>query len=286
MVDKALLNFILSVCPGLDLLGMAFEQEGFTVVRGGDPLFGQLGIEGFHPPPGIFAGVIGGPPCGRWAKTRNLAKGKERQPNLIPEFERVVAEARPRWFLMENVTGAPIPRVEGYNTQSLVIYAWELGSPQRRPRRFTFGSNPPVLLLWPHGERPPRGTLTLTAKKDAQPGQRKVIETMTATARRGGFDRPHELNALPEAERVEAMKRKVLPTMPATNTMLRLRSGDRMRLRGKTCFTLDDYREGFGLPPDWDAPVCLQVAKFKLLGNGVPLQVGRPLARAIKEAGG
>ena len=240
---------ILSVCPGLDLLGMAFEMEGFTVVRGGDPLFGQLGIECFHPPVGVFEGVIGGPPCGPWAKTRNLAKGKEKQPNLIPEFERVVAEAQPRWFLMENVTGAPIPKVKGYQTQSLVIYAWELGSPQRRPRRFTFGSNPPVLLLWPHGEKPPRGVLTLTAKKDLQPGQRKV-----------------------------------LPTMPATNTTLRMRCGERVRIRGKTCFTLDDYLEGFGLPPDWDAEVCLKVAKFKLLGNSVPLQVGRPLARAIKGA--
>lgn len=239
-------SLVLSVCPGLDLLGRAFELEGCCVVRGGDPLFGQIGIEDFHPPRGIFCGVIGGPPCGRWAKTRNLAKGKEKQPNLIPEFERVVAEAQPRWFLMENVTGAPIPQVEGYNTQSVIIYAWELGSPQRRPRRFTFGSNPPLLLLWPHGERPPRGSLTLIAKKGLQPGQRKV-----------------------------------LPTMPATNTTLRLRCGERVRVRGKTCFTLADYREGFGLPPDWDAPVLTQKGKFKILGNSVPLVVGRALARII-----
>lgn len=36
---------VLSVCPGLDVLGMGFEVEGFCVVRGGDPIFGQLGEE-------------------------------------------------------------------------------------------------------------------------------------------------------------------------------------------------------------------------------------------------
>lgn len=77
------MSLILSVFPGLDLLGMGFEMEGFCVVRGGDPLLGQLGVEDFHPPSGVFTGVIGGPPCGMWAKTRNLAGGKARQPNLL-----------------------------------------------------------------------------------------------------------------------------------------------------------------------------------------------------------
>jgi len=49
-------SLILSVFPGIDLLGEAFVLEGFCVVRGGDPALGQLGIEHFHPPVNKFVG--------------------------------------------------------------------------------------------------------------------------------------------------------------------------------------------------------------------------------------
>jgi DNA (cytosine-5)-methyltransferase 1 len=59
---------VLSLFPGLDGLGLAFELEGFTVVRGPDVLWGG-DIRRFSPPAGRFEGIIGGPPCqppGRW----------------------------------------------------------------------------------------------------------------------------------------------------------------------------------------------------------------------------
>lgn len=49
-------NFlVLSLFPGIDLLGAAFELEGFTVVRGPDPIFGG-DVRAFHPPTGVSAG--------------------------------------------------------------------------------------------------------------------------------------------------------------------------------------------------------------------------------------
>lgn len=50
---------MLSVFPGIDLLGRAFESEGFCVVRGLDLLWGG-DVRTFHPPRGVFWGMIGG----------------------------------------------------------------------------------------------------------------------------------------------------------------------------------------------------------------------------------
>jgi DNA (cytosine-5)-methyltransferase 1 len=107
-------QLILSIFPGIDLLGLAFEQEGFCVVRGPDLLWGG-DIHNFHVMPGHFDGIIGGPPCQAFSRLRFVVQhnGYQLAENLIPEFERCVAEAQPTWFLMENVEGAPEPRVPG-----------------------------------------------------------------------------------------------------------------------------------------------------------------------------
>lgn len=44
---------VLSMFPGADLFGMAFEAEGFCVVAGPDVIFGR-DIRNFHPPAGRF----------------------------------------------------------------------------------------------------------------------------------------------------------------------------------------------------------------------------------------
>lgn len=140
---------VLSIFPGIDLLGMGFELEGFCVVKGPDVLFGQTIID-WHVPQGIFQGVIGGPPC----QAHSLARGNNppSQPNLIPEFERIVTEAWPMWFLMECVERAPAPKVEGYHTTSFFVQAAELGLCHRRKRKITVGSLIPALIFEVKGE--------------------------------------------------------------------------------------------------------------------------------------
>src|SRR5262245_38871520 len=111
-------QLVLSLFPGIGLLDMAFEQEGFCVVRGPDVLWGG-DIRRFHPPAGKFDGVIGGPPCQEFSSLSFINRHhgvKSRFGNLIPEFERVVREANPIWFLMENVERAPKPKLDGYKT--------------------------------------------------------------------------------------------------------------------------------------------------------------------------
>ncbi len=97
-------GLVLSLFPGMGILDRGFEEEGFCVVRGPDLLWGG-DVRRFHPPGDVFDGVIGGPPC--QAHSRLVAivrhRGYRVAADLIPEFERVVSEARPRWWVMENV---------------------------------------------------------------------------------------------------------------------------------------------------------------------------------------
>ena len=131
---------VLSLFPGIGLLDMAFEQEGFCIVRGPDLLWGG-DVRRFHPPAGVFAGVIGGPPCQAFSGLANLAASKGVTfENLIPEFERVVSETAPAWFLMENVSAAPRPLIVGYLVQDILCNARWFGLEQNRIRRFSFGT--------------------------------------------------------------------------------------------------------------------------------------------------
>ncbi len=134
-------DLVLSIFPGIDLLGRAFEEQGYCVVRGPDVIWGG-DIRNFHPPSGVFEGVIGGPPCQAFSGgMANLGRMVESQGkchtfgNLIPEFERIVIEAAPRWWVMENVMGAPLPALP--NCHCIVLNARWLGEPQNRRRRFS-----------------------------------------------------------------------------------------------------------------------------------------------------
>lgn len=110
------------------------------MVRGPDPLWGG-DIKSFHPPAGVFEGVIGGPPCQEWSILRSVNRNQpSKWGNLIPEFERVVMEAQPKWFLMENIKRAPLPSVPGYKVDATLLDNRWLGHVQSRLHRFSFGT--------------------------------------------------------------------------------------------------------------------------------------------------
>ena len=119
-------QLVLSLFPGIGLLDMAFEEEGFCVLRGPDLLWGG-DIRRFHPPAGKFDGVIGGPPCQAFGHLGSVNRSRWGMdsvlPNLIPEFERCVIEAEPIWFLMENVLSAPSPAPRRPDTEPSTLDA-------------------------------------------------------------------------------------------------------------------------------------------------------------------
>ena len=243
-------ELVLSVFPGIGLLDMAFEQEGFCVVRGPDLLWGG-DIRRFSPPPGKFAGVIGGPPCQAFSDLMPLIKFKYGPSavadNLIPEFERCITEAQPDWFLMENVRRAPIPSVIGYVIKPVLLNNRSFGAEQNRVRRFSFGvtGNESVNLLRFLESQALENHIYKRAVIGSGGGaslgyDRGGVKRHTAT-----MERAYEVNSRSIAER--------------------------LRLQG--------------LPTDYldHSPFTL-IGKKDVIKNGVPLPMGRAVARAVRRA--
>ena len=138
-------HLVLSLFPGAGLLDHGFHEAGFCVVRGPDTLLGQR-IEDFHTPAGHFAGVIGGPPCQDFSRARR-APPTGHGVRMLNEFARVVTEAQPAWFLMENVPQVPDIHVTGYTVQRFNCFAYEFGLKQRRNRCFQFGCRDGIKLV-------------------------------------------------------------------------------------------------------------------------------------------
>ena len=135
-------KLLLSIFPGIDMLGMGFEQHGFCVVRSPDLITGG-DIRNFTPPSGVFDGVFGGPPCQDFSALNRNPTGYGLE--MLKEFCRVVASAKPLWFLCENVARFPSFEIEGYTQQRFELdLAWF--SEFSRCRHFIFGSQSGKLL--------------------------------------------------------------------------------------------------------------------------------------------
>jgi len=146
------MQLVLSVFPGIDLFGRGFEAEGFCVVRGPDVIWGG-DIRAFHPPCGKFDGVIGGSPCQDFSRARRTPPtgvGLE----MLLEFARVVSEAAPAWWVLENVPTVPDLEVWGYAVQRLDLNARECGARQKRLRHFQYGSRDGAALVSDRGVTP------------------------------------------------------------------------------------------------------------------------------------
>lgn len=92
--------------------------------------------------------IIGGPPCQDFSTAGLMDEGGGRA-QLTIVFSRIVADAKPRFFVMENVARAPkskayttalkILREAGYGFTSMLIDASYCGVPQSRKRYFVIG---------------------------------------------------------------------------------------------------------------------------------------------------
>lgn len=130
-------SLVLSLFPGIDLLGRAFAAAGHCVVKGPDVLFDEC-IEEFTAPPHRFDGVIGGPPCTNYSDA-NRRRDAEEGDRLVNHFLRIVDESRPTWFLMENVRNVPDVQIAGYTVQRLDTFDADFGGRQSRLRHIQFG---------------------------------------------------------------------------------------------------------------------------------------------------
>lgn len=209
---------VLSLFPGIGLLDMAFEEEGFCVVRGPDLLWGG-DVRTFHPPAGKFDGVIGGPPCKGESRLAHL--NGDAGVSLAHEFRRVVDEARPFWFVMEAVKEHP-----QIDCRPLALNNRWLGEKQNRLRYFHSNLN-----LRPFVE-----TVAL------QHPEWKYAVLAGHGGAEGTIDRRMATYSWPEMCELQ------------------------------------------GLPGGFDLPGFTRQAKREAVGNGVPLPMGRAIAKAVRAA--
>jgi DNA (cytosine-5)-methyltransferase 1 len=237
-VKRNVTKCVLSLFPGIGLLDQAFEEQGFCVVRGPDLLWGG-DIHTFHPLPGQYGGVIGGPPCQAFSRLRYVVQhhGYQMAANLIPQFERCVSEVQPLWFLMENVPDAPLPQVPGYTVHAQLLNNRWFGGVQHRVRRISFG---------------------------------------TRDGRR--LDAPGEVFESQEYAPAVCASGGVKPGIPTDRSA-------RLKYMGwKTKEAYEQVRRLQGLPDDFELPVFTVAGAIKVIGNGVPLPLGRAIAQAVWES--
>lgn len=210
-------GLVLSLFPGIGLLDMAFEEAGFCVVRGPDLLWGG-DVHRFHAEPGWFDGIIGGPPCKGESALAHL-NGKPGV-TLKPEFDRVVAEARPAWWVMEAVKRhRDAPHVFPLSPR-------HIGEEQSRLRYFH--SNLPL---------------------------QRYIET------------------------------ELFVTAPFKHAVLAGHGGAVGSVqKGMAKYAFAEACRLQGLPAGFDLPGFTVTAKYEAVGNGVPLSMGRAVAKAVKAA--
>lgn len=245
-------GLVLSLFPGIGMLDMAFEEEGFCVVRGPDLLWGSC-VTRFRLESGRFDGIIGGPPCKCFSPLANVVRAVHGEdsvaPNMIPEFERICADGQPGWFLMENVDRAPLPVVAGYIVRDEIVNNRWVGGEQNRVRRFSFGTRD--------------GRALRVATEALEPFEFKPAVTTNS----GG-------------------RRKVIKRDPDGRIRGRQGHADHHRLAWRS---LDQMAADQGVPADMLANLqehgaftskALRIG----IGNGVPLPMGRAVAAAVARA--
>lgn len=218
-------SLVLSLFPGIDLLGRGFELEGFCVVRGPDLVWGG-DIKQFSPPGGKFSGVIGGPPCQNFS-TANASRDPAAGMVLVREFIRCVAAAAPDWFVMENTPGVPRIEVAGFKMQRFTLNAGECGGRQRRNRVFQFGSRDGTCLICDRGDTPENLEPTCLAGEGSHPVRKSW-------------------------GRVQARR------------------------------SWNEFCELQGLPGNFELPGMSVSARYRAVGNGVPVYMARVIARAVR----
>lgn len=235
-------QLVLSLFPGIGMLDMAFEEQGFCIVRGPDVLWGG-DVKRFRPIPGRFQGVIGGPPCQAFSSLRHIVAhvyGPDK-----------VADAQPDWFLMENVPAAPAPIVPGYAVHSFKLNNRWLGEVQERKRVFSFGVRA--------AER------SLDLRNYIEIATFENIDSVSAVCARGG-DATRRI-ALNGSGKPKKHKNPIMAGWHVSSATVKQSAAQQ------------------GLPEAFldKAPFTVE-GKQKVIGNGVPLPMGRAIAKAIVQA--
>lgn len=261
-------------------------------------------------------GIIGGPPCQSWSEAGSKKGLADKRGQLFYEFIRILADKQPKFFLAENVSGmllnthgdalANIKEMfdeVGYNLSFEMLNVSDFGIPQDRKRVFFIGYRKDLKMKF-HFPKPTTKENKLTLKdaledlKDtaipALPGNYtngsgcvvpnheymtgsfssiymsrnrvRSWDEVSFTIQAGGRHAPIH----PQAPKMQFISQNVRIFMPGKEELYR-------RLSVRECARIQTF------PDDFIFYYNNVVAGYKMIGNAVPVEMGKVLALEIKK---
>lgn len=237
-------NLVLSLFPGIGLLDRAFEEQGFCVVRGPDVLWGG-DVKRFHPPAGRFDGIIGGPPCQAFSRLRHIVEANG---------HRVAENLIPEYERCVSEAQPAWFLMENVPAAPAPVVDGYAVCPFPLNNRWC-GGEQNRLRCFSFGVR---GEVPIDLRRWIEVELFESVEWSPAVCAAGGI-KP----GIEQSDRKTRARHYGWKTAPALRESIRLQ----------------------GLPDDFlgSAPFTLE-GKHKVVGNGVPLPMGRVIAKAVKEA--
>ena len=116
---------ILQLCADTGSDTKPYKDAGYEVICIGK----DIGVENYHPPKDVY-GIIANPPCTNFSSVRTSAKiprNEEEGMRLVKECQRIIAEANPTFWVIENPATGLLKKYLG--KPRFTYQPWEFGSP-------------------------------------------------------------------------------------------------------------------------------------------------------------
>jgi DNA (cytosine-5)-methyltransferase 1 len=259
-------------------------------------------------------GIIGGPPCQSWSEAGSKKGIADKRGQLFYEFMRILADKKPKFFLAENVSGMLLPAHKealanikqmfqdiGYTLSFQLLNVSDFGVPQDRKRVFFIGYRNDLKIKF---EFPKPTTLdnkitllkaigdlkdsvlpakegNLTNGKDCQVSNHEYMiggfssifmsrnrvrswDEVSFTIQAGGRHAPIH----PQAPKMKFIEQNLREFVKGKEDLYR-------RLSVRECARIQTF------PNSFTFHYTSVVAGYKMIGNAVPVRMGKVLAQAI-----
>ncbi|MEQ1554728.1 MAG: DNA cytosine methyltransferase [Ferruginibacter sp.] len=259
-------------------------------------------------------GIIGGPPCQSWSEAGSKKGIADKRGQLFYEFMRILADKKPKFFLAENVSGMLLPAHKealanikqmfqdiGYTLSFQLLNVSDFGVPQDRKRVFFIGYRNDLKIKF---EFPKPTTLdnkitllkaigdlkdsvlpakegNLTNGKDCQVSNHEYMiggfssifmsrnrvrswDEVSFTIQAGGRHAPIH----PQAPKMKFIEQNLREFVKGKEDLYR-------RLSVRECARIQTF------PNSFTFHYTSVVAGYKMIGNAVPVRMGKVLAQKI-----
>jgi DNA (cytosine-5)-methyltransferase 1 len=259
-------------------------------------------------------GIIGGPPCQSWSEAGSKKGIADKRGQLFYEFMRILADKKPKFFLAENVSGMLLPAHKealanikqmfqdiGYTLSFQLLNVSDFGVPQDRKRVFFIGYRNDLKIKF---EFPKPTTLenkitllkaigdlkdsvlpakegNLTNGKDCQVSNHEYMiggfssifmsrnrvrswDEVSFTIQAGGRHAPIH----PQAPKMKFIEQNLREFVKGKEDLYR-------RLSVRECARIQTF------PNSFTFHYTSVVAGYKMIGNAVPVRMGKVLAQTI-----